>query len=76
VDGISLFSLGENKLGVVYEIPELNLLSGVFSLEIWLIDTTSAHIYDSMVSCCDFKVRQPNTEVGVTYLQHKWSSPE
>ncbi|MCK5829018.1 MAG: ABC transporter ATP-binding protein [Methylococcales bacterium] len=76
VDGVSLFSITENKLGVVYEIPELNLLSGIFSLEVWLVDSTSAHIYDSMISCCDFKVRQPKTEVGVSYLQHKWISPE
>jgi hypothetical protein len=64
-----------NELGVVYDIPELNLLSGHYSLEIWLIDTTSAHVYDSMQSCCEFKVRQPGTEVGVTYIEHQWSAP-
>lgn len=77
LDGIELFTAkdDENELGVVYEIVELNLLSGQYSLEIWLIDTTSAHIYDSMQSCCEFKVRQPGTEVGVTYFQHEWSAP-
>jgi lipopolysaccharide transport system ATP-binding protein len=61
---------------VDYEIPKLNLLSGQYSLEVWLIDSTSAHIYDSIKSCCEFKVRQPSTEVGVTYMPHRWSSPE
>ena len=76
VDDVSLFSTDdENELGVVYEIPELNLLSGHYSLEVWLIDTTSAHVYDSMHSCCEFKVRQSGTEVGVTYLEHQWTAP-
>ena len=77
LDDVTLFALGDNKneLGVVYDIPELNLLSGHYSLEIWLIDTTSAHVYDSMQSCCEFKVRQPGTEVGVTYIEHQWSAP-
>ena len=33
---------------MVYEIADLSLLSGHYSLEIWLIDTTSAHVYDSI----------------------------
>ncbi len=77
VDGVSLYSMDdENQLGVVYKIPELSLLSGQYSLEIWLIDTTSAHIYDSMQSCCEFRVRQANTEVGIAYFKHQWKAPE
>ncbi len=76
VDDVSLFVKENNELGVVYDIPMLNLLSGQYSLEIWLIDSTSAHIYDSIKSCCDFKVKHPSTEVGVTYMPHRWSSPE
>ncbi|GFO71438.1 lipopolysaccharide transport system ATP-binding protein [Bathymodiolus japonicus methanotrophic gill symbiont] len=76
LDDVSLFtSANKNDLGVVYEIPELSLLSGLYSLEVWLIDTTSAHVYDSMQSCCEFKVRQSGTEVGVAYLEHQWSAP-
>ena len=76
VDGVSLFNIENNKLAVDYEIPKLNLLSGQYSLEVWLVDSTSAHIYDSIKSCCEFKVRQPSTEVGITYMPHRWSSPE
>lgn len=75
LDGVPLFAgKDENTLGVVYEIPELSLLSGQYSLEIWLVDSTSAHVYDSMQSCCEFKVRQTNTEVGVVYLKHQWKA--
>ncbi|MBT5223461.1 MAG: ATP-binding cassette domain-containing protein [Gammaproteobacteria bacterium] len=77
LDDVALFMTGddENELGVVYEIPELSLLSGRYTLEIWLIDTTSAHVYDSMKSCCEFKVRHTGTEVGVSYIKHQWSAP-
>jgi len=76
LDGVPLFTADDkNELGIVYEIPELSLLSGKYSLEVWLVDTTSAHIYDFMASCCEFKVRQFTTEVGVAYMKHKWSKP-
>lgn len=76
MDKVALFTTDdENELGVVYEIPELSLLSGHYSLKIWLLDTTGAHIYDSMQNCCEFKVRQSGTEVGVVYLEHHWSAP-
>lgn len=77
LDEIALFTAADdaNELGIIYTIPDLNLLSGIYSLEVWLIDTTSAHIYDSMQSCCEFSVRQSSTEVGVTYMPHQWSEP-
>jgi lipopolysaccharide transport system ATP-binding protein len=75
LDDKQLFQVADRQFGVIYEIPHLSLLSGRYSLEIWLIDSTSAHVYDSMQSCCDFRVSQPNTEVGVAYLEHKWLTP-
>lgn len=76
IDGVtSLFNNEDkNKLGVIYEVADLNLLSGCYCLEVWLIDATSTHIYDSMQNCCNFKVRQSGTAVGITYLQHQWKA--
>lgn len=75
LDGKQLFHVTGRVYGVTYEIPHLTLLSGQYSLEIWLIDATSAHVYDSYQSCCEFRVSQPNTEVGVAYFEHKWLMP-
>lgn len=75
LDDKVLFHISGREFGVVYEIPHLTLLSGVYSLEIWLIDATSAHVYDSIQSCCEFRVSQPGTEVGVTYFEHSWLAP-
>ncbi|NOT86297.1 MAG: ABC transporter ATP-binding protein [Methylococcaceae bacterium] len=75
LDGKQLFPVVGRQFGVIYEIPHLTLLSGQYSLEVWLIDSTSAHVYDSMQSCCEFRVSQPNTEVGVVYFDHKWLTP-
>ncbi len=72
---LATFENDTSNLGIVYEIPELNLLSGQYCLEVWLIDTTSAHVYDSMQSCCEFAVRQTTTEVGVAHFKHHWSAP-
>ncbi len=69
LDGKQLFHVEAREFGVTYEIPHLDLLSGQYSLEIWLIDSTSAHVYDSYQSCCEFRVSQPNTEVGVAYFR-------
>lgn len=75
IDGKLLYPVEGRIFGVIYEIPHLSLLSGVYSLEIWLIDATSVHVYDSMQSCCEFRVSQPNTEVGVAYFEHQWLAP-
>ncbi|MCX7087376.1 MAG: ABC transporter ATP-binding protein [Methylococcales bacterium] len=75
LDGKQLFHVKDRQFGVMYEIQHLDLLSGQYSLEIWLIDSTSVHVYDSMQSCCEFRVSQPNTEVGVAYFEHKWLAP-
>jgi len=74
-DGISLAKIDARRVGIVYEIPELPLLSGEYSLDVWLIDTSGVHVYDSRLSCLPFRVRQPMKAVGLCWMAHYWRPP-
>ncbi len=76
IDGINLYRKDDDHFGVTYCIEKFPLLSGDYALSIWLIDSTSMHVYDSMPTGCPFKVRQESTEVGVAYFNHQWSEIE
>ncbi|BCX87979.1 lipopolysaccharide transport system ATP-binding protein [Methylomarinovum tepidoasis] len=71
-----LIDMGNGRVGIIYEIPSLPLLSGEYSLDVWLIDATGVHVYDSRLSCLPFQVRQPMKAVGVCWMAHEWRSPE
>jgi lipopolysaccharide transport system ATP-binding protein len=75
LDGVDLFHQQEQVYGIVYEIENLPLLSGNYVLDIWLIDSTSVHVYDSMFNSTSFAVRQESTEIGVSIISHQWSNP-
>ncbi len=77
LDAVHLYPVAQEEgiYGVLYHIDRLPLLSGHYALEIWLIDSTSVHIYDSMFICCPFVIRQDSTEVGVSYIEHQWLEP-
>ncbi|MBF0219646.1 MAG: ABC transporter ATP-binding protein [Gammaproteobacteria bacterium] len=72
VDKISLTAGTDGCFSVRYQIDALPLLSGEYFLEVWYIDATSVHIYDSRNPCCPFKVRQKSVEVGMVWLPHRW----
>ena len=74
LDGVPLFHKQDQTYGVVYEIEKLPLLSGRYVLDIWLIDSTSVHIYDSMFNSSRFSVRQESSDVGMVFMQHQWKS--
>ena len=76
LDGIDLFHQQEQVYGIVYEIENLPLLSGNYVLDVWLIDSTSVHVYDSMFNSTSFSVRQESTEIGVSFIEHQWRNPE
>jgi lipopolysaccharide transport system ATP-binding protein len=77
VDQVSLqkLSTGADEVGITYRIDSLPLLSGRYCLEVWLIDATSVHVYDSRDRCCHFSVRQKSVEVGASWIAHRWSAP-
>ena len=72
LDKIKLFHKHDRVYGIVYEIEKLPLLAGSYVLDIWLIDSTSVHVYDSMFNSCSFTVRQETTEIGVAFFEHQW----
>ena len=74
LDGVDLFHQEGQVYGIVYTIEDLPLLSGSYVLDIWLIDSTSVHIYDSMFNSTSFSVRQENTEIGVSFINHQWGN--
>ena len=75
LDNVDLFHQQDQVYGVVYEIEDLPLLSGNYVLDIWLIDSTSVHVYDSMFNSTSFSVRQEGTEIGVSVISHQWGNP-
>jgi len=78
IENIELHLLEPSQYGISYVIEDLPLLSGEYALEIWLIDQSNVHIYDSIDTCCHFKVRQPenNRDVGVCSIPHQWTEIE
>ncbi|WP_022949350.1 ABC transporter ATP-binding protein [Methylohalobius crimeensis] len=75
-DGMALAKLSGHRFGIVYEIPALPLLSGEYSLDVWLIDTSGVHVYDSRQSCLPFRVRQSMKAVGMCWMVHYWQPPQ
>lgn len=70
----ALQPLSNGFLGVRFVIDQLPLLSGQYCLEVWLIDRSGVHVYDSQERCCHFEVRQGSNQqgIGVAMLPHRW----
>jgi len=45
-------------------------------LEVWLIDASGVHVYDSRERCCHFRVQQASQQqgVGMAWLPHRWEA--
>ena len=65
---------GRESVTVRYVMEELPLLAGRYCLELWLIDQTGLHVYDSRERCCHFQVQQTSQQqgIGVCQLPHRW----
>lgn len=73
IDGTGFQSIGDELISTTLVFDELQLLAGEYALEVWLIDKTSLHVYDSRPSCSGFIVRHKTTEVGICRMGHHWS---
>lgn len=72
IDGTSLYPAGNGVYTVSYHLPAMPLLSGKFSLYIYLLDTEGVHIYDMREDVLQFSVRHEGREMGVCRLPHRW----
>ncbi len=75
VDGVPLWPLGGNRLGVTYEVSRLPLLSGEYACDLYLLDASGVHIYDCWPGHLRFRVRQPGKELGLCWMDHRWLPP-
>ncbi len=76
VDRVPLAILEKGRVGIVYEITDLPLLSGEYGCDIYLLDATGVHIYDCWPACLKFRVRQPGKELGMCWMEHRWLPPQ
>ncbi|MDD5393349.1 MAG: ABC transporter ATP-binding protein [Thiothrix sp.] len=77
-DGVQMQDNGNGLLSARFVIDRLPLLSGEYCLEVWLIDSSGVHVYDSRERCCHFRVQQASQAqgVGMVNLPHRWEMPE
>jgi lipopolysaccharide transport system ATP-binding protein len=77
-DKVSLRECGNGEVSATLVIERLPLLSGEYCLEVWLIDASGVHVYDSRERCCPFRVQQASQAqgVGMVWLPHRWEVQE
>ncbi|WML89687.1 ABC transporter ATP-binding protein [Thiothrix lacustris] len=73
-DGVPMQVVDAGVLAATFVMDHLPLLSGEYCLEVWLIDSSGVHVYDSRERCCAFRVQQAGQQqgVGMVMLPHRW----
>jgi lipopolysaccharide transport system ATP-binding protein len=72
IDQLGLYPVADQRYGARLVFNPINLLSGDYALEAWLIDRSGLHVYDSRPICCQFRVRHESSEVGIVKMSHRW----
>ena len=65
---------GGGQVEIVF--PELALLKGTYTLEVYLMCENALHFYDSALTVAELHVHQEDMEQGVVSLLHQWRIPE
>ncbi|MBO0614166.1 MAG: hypothetical protein RL122_776 [Pseudomonadota bacterium] len=75
-DGVQMQPVAAGMVAAEFVIEHLSLLSGEYCVEVWLIDGSGVHVYDSRERCCPFRVQQAGQQqgVGMVMLPHRWAS--
>lgn len=80
-DGVQAFGIGTHVSNVTpspaggrvrLRLPRLPLLSGQYTITVYLLDEYGLHVYDRLVHHCPFQIAQNVQAVGLTYLPHRW----
>jgi lipopolysaccharide transport system ATP-binding protein len=72
IDQLGLYPVSGTHYAVRLVFDSLNLMSGDYALEAWLIDQSGLHVYDLRPICCQFRVRHETSEVGIVKMSHQW----
>ena len=74
IDGVAVNLDEAGNFAIKFRLPKLQLLSGKFSVYLYLLDGGGIHIYDKRENTLDFSVRHDSREVGVSRLSHEWEA--
>jgi lipopolysaccharide transport system ATP-binding protein len=70
VDKVQPKAIGDKLFRIVYELPDLSLLPGSYTLRAHLLDSPGLRLFDTLEK--DFSVRGETRELGVCRLHHRW----
>ena len=63
-------AIGDKRFRIVYELPDLSLLPGSYTLRAHLLDPPGLRLFDTVEK--DFTVRGETRELGICRLPHRW----
>jgi lipopolysaccharide transport system ATP-binding protein len=70
VDQVQPQPIGDNLFRIVYELPDLSLLPGSYTLRAHLLDPPGLRLFDTVEK--DFAVQGDTREIGICRLSHRW----
>ena len=71
VDGVDPMRIAPRRFRMTYELVELELLPGEYTLRVHVLDAAALRLFDTLERT--FTVRGETREIGVCRLRHRWS---
>lgn len=71
-DGVSLFTHNREQVHVELCFPQLALLKGIYTVDVFLMCDKGIHVYEHIRSLAKLVVQQTGLEIGVVTLPHSW----
>ncbi len=70
IDKVQPKAISDKLFRIVYELPDLSLLPGSYTLRAHLLDPSGLRLFDTVEK--DFTVRGDTRELGICRLRHRW----